>query len=329
MTMSQAILRKDEWLEKMGISTEWPTRGIPENILLDNAKEFVSKTLLRACDEYHINIKNRPIGSPHYGGHIERLVGRTMGAVHFLPGTTFSNVQQRGDYNSEKKATMIFDEAEKWIGIELLKRYHNQVHSSINSSPIEKWNTSYNKKIDHRLDLYSKQQIFLDFLPFVTRKISREGIRFYGILYWEDVLVSWIGRNKNKEIIKYNPRDLSKLFLCEKNGNYWPISYRDKTHPTITLSELLEIKIILREKGLSTKNEGIIFSAIQEQRELVKNAAKKTKAMRRKESARESGIAESTFMLTDNSEKNIEKISDHRIHSDEDDENNYFDIEDW
>ena len=33
----------------------------------------------------------RPPGTPHFGGHIERLIGTQMGAVHLLPGTTFSN----------------------------------------------------------------------------------------------------------------------------------------------------------------------------------------------------------------------------------------------
>jgi hypothetical protein len=40
------------------------------------------------------------------GGHIERLVGTLMGDIHLLPGTTFSSVADRGDYNSEAKAVL-------------------------------------------------------------------------------------------------------------------------------------------------------------------------------------------------------------------------------
>ena len=35
------------------------------------------------------------------GGHIERLVGTLMRALHELPGATFSNPKQRGNYDSE------------------------------------------------------------------------------------------------------------------------------------------------------------------------------------------------------------------------------------
>jgi putative transposase len=48
------------------------------------------------AQEYGIRIDYRPPGTPHFGGHIERLIGTTMGAVHLLPGTTFSNVAEKG-----------------------------------------------------------------------------------------------------------------------------------------------------------------------------------------------------------------------------------------
>jgi hypothetical protein len=35
-----------------------------------------------------IAIDHRPVRAPHYGGHIERLIGTMMGKVHLLPGTT-------------------------------------------------------------------------------------------------------------------------------------------------------------------------------------------------------------------------------------------------
>jgi hypothetical protein len=37
--------------------------------------------------------------------HIERLIGTMMGAVHVLPGTTFTNVKIRGDFDAEGRAT--------------------------------------------------------------------------------------------------------------------------------------------------------------------------------------------------------------------------------
>jgi hypothetical protein len=40
-------------------------------------------------------VRNEGTGRPHFGGHIERLIGTVMGAVHLLPGTTFANVTKK------------------------------------------------------------------------------------------------------------------------------------------------------------------------------------------------------------------------------------------
>ncbi|MBG5721964.1 hypothetical protein I5E67_32785, partial [Pseudomonas aeruginosa] len=43
-------------------------------------------------------------GQPHYGGIVERIIGTAMQMIHDeLPGTTFSNPDQRGDYDSENR----------------------------------------------------------------------------------------------------------------------------------------------------------------------------------------------------------------------------------
>jgi hypothetical protein len=60
-----------------------------------------------------------PSAAPHFGGHIERLIGTMMGAVHLLPGTTFSNVDQKGAYDSEKRALLTLPELERWLALQI------------------------------------------------------------------------------------------------------------------------------------------------------------------------------------------------------------------
>lgn len=43
---------------------------------------FRSEALRRGCEQYGIAIDYRPVRTPHYGGHIERLIGTMMGKVH-------------------------------------------------------------------------------------------------------------------------------------------------------------------------------------------------------------------------------------------------------
>lgn len=81
LCLTHAVLPKTNWLAEQGIDGEWPVRGIPERLHLDNAKEFRSEALKRGCEQYGIAIDYRPVRTPHYGGHIERLIGTMMGKV--------------------------------------------------------------------------------------------------------------------------------------------------------------------------------------------------------------------------------------------------------
>src|SRR5258705_10381475 len=98
LALSHAVLPKDSWLADRELQNlEWPAGGgLPRSIHVDNAREFHSDVLVRGCQEYGIQLDHRPVGRPHFGGHIERLIGTMMGAVHLLPGTTFSSVDQKG-----------------------------------------------------------------------------------------------------------------------------------------------------------------------------------------------------------------------------------------
>jgi len=95
LCIAHAVLSKLPWLSERKIEAEWAIEGLIEHIHLDNAKEFHSEALRRGCEQYGIGIEYRPVRTPHYGGHIERLIGPMMGKVHllylFLVVTTTSN----------------------------------------------------------------------------------------------------------------------------------------------------------------------------------------------------------------------------------------------
>lgn len=46
-----------------------------------------------------------------------------MGAVHILPGTTFSNTKIRDGYASEQHAIFTLRELERWLAVEITGRY--------------------------------------------------------------------------------------------------------------------------------------------------------------------------------------------------------------
>jgi putative transposase len=282
LALSHAVLPKRLSLESAAISGSWPAEGLPETIHLDNAKEFHGNALKRGCREHGILLTYRPPQTPHFGGHIERLIGTMMGDLHLLPGTTFSSIRHRGEYKPAKMASLTMRELERWLNLQIVEIYHQRVHRSIGEPPIKAWEkalASGHVTIRHPAD---PQKFYIDFLPGELRLIRRDGIQLLGIHYWDNVLTPFAGRSTDRNLIRYDPRDLSHVYTkATLNGHYLKVPYRDIGHPPITLNENRSVvKQLKRTKQLAI-NETTIFAAILEQRELVKQACKNTTSARR------------------------------------------------
>lgn len=78
------------------------------------------------------------MGLPHFDGIIERLIGTMMEMVHELPGTTFSNPTERGDYDSQASAVPTVAELNKWLALTVAS-YHGQVHGTLKQTPVGRW----------------------------------------------------------------------------------------------------------------------------------------------------------------------------------------------
>jgi putative transposase len=282
LALSHAILPKQLSLESEAISRSWPAAGLPETIHLDNAKEFHGNALKRGCREHGILLTYRPPQTPHYGGHIERLIGTMMGELHLLPGATFSSIKDRGEYKPAKMASLTMRELERWLTLQIVEIYHQRVHRSIGEPPIKAWEkmlASGQSTIRHPGDA---QKFYIDFLPGELRLIRRDGIQLFGIHYWDNVLSPFAGRAKDRNLIRYDPRDLSHVYLkATANGHYLRVPYRDIGHPPITLNEHRSVVKQLKRTKQLVINEATIFAAILEQRELIKKACKNTASARR------------------------------------------------
>lgn len=287
LVLTQCALPKDTWLADRGLnSLRWPVSGIPDGIHMDNAKEFHSHALVRGAQEYGIEVNYRPLMQPHYGGHIERLIGTTMGAVHLLPGTTFSNVRQKGAYNAEKEATMTMSELERWLALEI-GRYHQSVHSGIRMPPLAAWEKGMRARGPLR-QVENAKEFFCDFLPGERRLIRRDGIRIFNIHYMSDVLTAMAGRSGKPTLVKYDPRDLSRVYFRDRDGHYWEIPYRDLRLPPVALWELQAATKQLRAEGRRAVDEKVLFEIVEEQRQIAEGARISTRERRAAEKRRQS-----------------------------------------
>lgn len=117
-------------------------------------------------------------------------------------------------------------------------------------------------------------------MPIGRRCIRRDGVQLNSIFYWSDVLHTWIG-TEEPMIIRYDPRDLSRIYLLAPDGVYYDLSYRDVRRPSIGLWEHRLALAILRKEGRSKVDEEAIFRTIDRMRSITEQALFTTKTVRR------------------------------------------------
>jgi len=294
LALGRAILRKESWLAELKLDAEWDAFGIPSCLHMDNAKEFRGKMLKRACEKYGIGIDWRPVKKPRWGAHIERYMARFAEELKAIPGATFSNIAERGNYDSDRHACMTLRELEQYLIIYICKKYHQSIHSALGVSPAQMWRdgilgTKFAPGLGSMRMAVDSTEFWMDFLPFVERTIGKDGVRIDGVYYFHDVLRPFVnavepGRYHipKKFLFRRDPRDISRVyFFDEANERYHEIPYRHTGRPPISIWELRAAKRHLKERGRETTDEGEIFAALAELKNIVTTSKSQTRKVRR------------------------------------------------
>lgn len=202
------------------IEHEWPCYGKPETLVVDNGVEFWGVSLEQACLELGINIQYNPVRKPWLKPMIERMFGIiNKKLLEPIPGKTFSNVQEKGDYRSHKDAVIRFSTFLEIFHHWIIDIYHYEPDSRRRYIPILSW--QYGCKIAPPApivrDELTKLEVILSLSLLCTHR--RGGIQRYHLRYDSDELASYRmnypnqTKGKKKVLVKLNPRDISYIYV--------------------------------------------------------------------------------------------------------------------
>ncbi|WP_085708901.1 MULTISPECIES: Mu transposase C-terminal domain-containing protein [unclassified Pseudomonas] len=292
MCIAHSVLPKEDWLNIHHVEGEWPVWGFPRVIHSDNGPDFRAENVRRSCSNYNIENVFRPVKVPKYGGHIERLLGTFMRMLHELPGTTFSNTNDRDGYDSDKNATLTMGEFEKWL-VRAILRYHQSPHSSIYMSPARKWQLGFfgNRELDPLVSVPPRPDdaltVQLDFLPSFHRTVQTYGVQI-DVFYYSEALRHWINTTDpetglaRKFVFRRDPRDISVIWFYDPLlKQYFRVPVANQAFPAATVWEFRAAKKKAVDEGRENVDEATISRLILENRELVNNASLMTKKARR------------------------------------------------
>jgi len=293
MCMAHTMLPKDEWLLLHDIQGTWPVWGRPHKVGVDNGADFRSKSFRQSCQMYAVDLEFRPVTQPWFGGHIERLQGTLLREIHDLPGSTFSSIKERGEYDSEKHAAMTKDEFEKLFVNLICNEYHRRAHSALGMPPLRMWELGIFggagiQGVGMPPRPADRLTVLLDFLPSFSRTVQADGVSLDALRYYAEALRPWIGM-KDKDtgkarmhVFRRDPRDISALWFYDPDlKQYFKVPLADQSAPAFSIWEHQLAKTALAKAGHDPSDEQAVFKSIGDRRVMVEESAGRTKRARR------------------------------------------------
>lgn len=310
MCLAQSMVPKDHWLALHKVDAPWPVWGTPKKVFVDNGSDFRSDTLLRSCLPYGIQLEFRKVKTPHYGGHIERLLGTLLQEIHALPGTTFSSIKDKEGHDPDKHAAMTLGEFQSWLLTLICKRYHQRRHRTLGMSPLRKWEIGIfgdaeTKGLGMPKRPADPHTVLLDFLPIFDRTVQPTGVMVDGRTYYAEALRPWInakdpkgGGRKQSFVFRRDPRDIGVLWFRDpKLQSYFKIPFANLSLPSMSIWEYRVAREKLRKAGENRFSDAQLIETIDELRAIVEASEAKTKHARRASQRRkEHGKAHQPFI---------------------------------
>jgi putative transposase len=166
----------------------WEAYGVPVLIVCDNGREFISDGYKDIAVKLKTTIRLAPVKNPEYKGKIERFL-KTINesGLSGLPGVSFPNPQERGDYPAEEKARLTLDDLREYLIHWLMAEYVWKRHEGINRVPGAYWRESLPLWKPRLANSVDELEIILSRADKAKHR-DKKGLVFKGIWYNSDEL---------------------------------------------------------------------------------------------------------------------------------------------
>ena len=294
LALAHAFLPKEDYLREVGVSGDWPCWGFPDVILVDNAVELNGHMMHGARKNYRFTLRDRPVGAPNFGGHVESAFRTFMYELKSVPGTKFSNPVERGEYDSEGRSIFTLGEFEAFFTEFLVNDYQLREHSGDGmdkSVPLLKWKQGvFEGDVMPPTGLPERPsdplKLRISLMPFDHRTVRNGTIKTLDEVYHSGALTlisdtvdltKPLGERKFE--VRYDPRNISKVwFYHEPNDNYIEVPFADLGKGPISLWERNALKKRLGNPSEQFKDQR--YDSQLRREDMKTSSAKKTKAKR-------------------------------------------------
>ncbi|MCA1775051.1 MAG: Mu transposase C-terminal domain-containing protein [Loktanella sp.] len=219
-TLDMMMQDKGVWSDAVGSLTSWHMRGHTPWVYTDCGSEYISYDVRVAAEDLGISLEHAPGGLPEMRGRVERVF-KTMSCqlMERLTGRTFSNIVERGDYDSKARAALTIDDLCAVLVRWVVDFYHRMPHQGLDGeTPANCWDRLEAKYgVAPAADLRRRR---LAFGTRMTRTVGEDGITLLGVRYHSEALARMMLRRRNHEVhLRWYSEDLGAIAV-EVNGEW-------------------------------------------------------------------------------------------------------------
>ncbi|MGJ0396100.1 MAG: Mu transposase C-terminal domain-containing protein [Methylocystis sp.] len=146
-------------------------------------------------------------------------------------------------------------------------------------SPLAVWR-EHEARINLRMP-HDRMAFWVSLLPEAYRTLRPDGVWLHGLPYWSNVLSADLGGAKRELLVKYDPRDISRIFVQRPSGRFVEARSRDLTCPSISLREWKLRRRETRAQARAEREPNQWITTAKAKRRIVDDAIRKTAQARR------------------------------------------------
>ena len=209
---------------------------VPETIIIDHGKPFMSLHVSSVCRRLGISIQPAHVYTPTDKAPIERFFRTIEELLQELPGYKGSDVSSRGkDVETETVYTLpqLEEIVREWIAT----IYHRRPHAGLKDlqipgvvmSPAQKFEQGVT--VAGRLRVPNDPNLLIEMLPVVKRKFNHYGVEIGGLRYSGPVVAKYHDRvrssanGKTSWLFFVNPDDMTKVYFHDADDSTWHTLY--------------------------------------------------------------------------------------------------------
>ena len=207
---------------------------LPETIIIDHGKPFMSHHVASVCQRLGISIQPAHVYTGTDKAWVERWFRTIDSMLQELPGYKGRDIATRGE-DPESEAVYTIPQLEQIIREWVATVYHLRPHAGLvdpqlpaaKMSPAQKFEQGI--AVAGRIRAPSNPNLLLEMLPVVKRQFNHYGVEIGTLRYNGDIVGKYYDRSRSmaegKQTWQFsvNPDDFSQIYFNDPDDNTWHV----------------------------------------------------------------------------------------------------------